>query len=708
MRMLWPKNESWFRGEGGAAAAYRACGAGSNPAIDLPEDATVEQAEDALARERSRLAAHRSALRNVERLAEERAAARSELSRRLGALDQEIEILNDGLQAQRSGEALSEMPTATRTAALARRQAAMSEMGMLRASVALLEDRGVLIPLQIDQAQRRVTHSEQVVVLLESRTFDLRHRAADAALQATRQQCRHAAELYPPLVDLATATEVLAELLWGEQGIVNRSEGTTRTLLDTQKNLADLDRIGEVMRRKYEAFGNRGSISRWWPQLPEGFPEPGDIASDLRRLDTEIPEVEYQLIAFEEQRSSNRNVGRQIIEKLHSVEGEEPDGELIGEIRELFATRRELLDELIQHYDRYSDQLTKQRTASSQFLTRIETLQRFLFAQILWARSVPRPIVPRLGDMVSATRWLTTAEHRQQAANAGYLGVREIRRHIVIIAITLVLVVLFRRRIRSRMRRLAKRKADPDDDSFGLTLEALLHTVLLAAPLPLIFYLGAGLLLRTGDSIFLASASFSMSFLASFLGLAEIVRQLFSPHGLAEAHFNWPARIAWPVHQRLIWPEIVVTPFLFVALLLAGAGIRLNSPEYLQVYNNSLGRVFFIIAMTVLGVSLATLFRLKRRESTVQPTIGSALTSPLRHFDIPVAHLIGFPFVMLATLVPALLAAAGFYITALLLAYQMLRTLWLLVGMTHSQWSALPLAGCTQESRARRRRQRRC
>jgi len=71
----------------------------SEPDLGLRPDATAEQVEARLTRERTVLEANRDALRDVEQLFEERAARRNEISRRLGSLDQEIDANNDEMRS---------------------------------------------------------------------------------------------------------------------------------------------------------------------------------------------------------------------------------------------------------------------------------------------------------------------------------------------------------------------------------------------------------------------------------------------------------------------------------------------------------------------------------------------------------------------------------------------------------------------------------
>jgi len=336
------------------------------PRNDLSDDATTEEVETVLARERSRLRAHRAALRDAERLIEERSNARNEASRRLGALDQQLEMIADGLREASQADLHPALSHARRMELLTRREASLREIDKLRAELARLDARGVLIPSQVELAQRRVAHDERLVEILESVAKEISLRDAQAGLEEVVETCRQAAERSPALVDVAAETEQFAEMLWGEDGVLRKSEGVAQSLNVTRKHLADLDRIIQLTRRKFEAAGYRGAVTRWWPEVPESFPGPGDIATDLRHLQKTIPGVQHQQIRFEQQRSRSRNLSDQVLANLQTESGE-VDPDLQQTAFDLFSLRRDLLDQLIQAYGRYSDQLVEQERVSTFF-----------------------------------------------------------------------------------------------------------------------------------------------------------------------------------------------------------------------------------------------------------------------------------------------------------------------------------------------------
>jgi len=173
------------------------------PKLPLPANPTVAQAEDAMARERARLSANRSALRNHQRLTEDRAKSRNDISQRLGELDLELELLNDELRKQAESVVRTELKVAARFNVLAQREAALSEIEMLRARLALLGDRSSLIPLETDLVQRRVSFSQELVAMLEEATHELRVEQAREELGRVRQRSRQLSEELPMLAPIA-------------------------------------------------------------------------------------------------------------------------------------------------------------------------------------------------------------------------------------------------------------------------------------------------------------------------------------------------------------------------------------------------------------------------------------------------------------------------------------------------------------------------
>ncbi len=645
----------------------------NRPKHQQPEFSTMAEAEDALARERARLKANRSKLRARERLNEERASSRRSISQRLGEIDLDLEMLDDELRAQTISTARSELKLAARFNTLVQKQAALSEVEMLRGKLSLLSDRSVLIPLEIDLAERRVSFREDLVVMLEQLADDLRVEQTQASLVRIRELCSTLAEDVPALSHLTAETIEFAETLLAPEGVILQTEVTIRAVSETRRYQAQLERIAELTKRKFEAYGDRGSITRWWPDIPHDFPGPGVIRSEIQHIQEDMPEVAHRLITYEQQRSAAHQLARETLLDLETQL--ELDPELTRRVRDLLATRQDLLDQLIQQVALYSNQLSENHTVASNFLEQVEEVERFLFSRVLWSRSVPKPAVPRFDDVISSFRWLISSEHWHEASvnNIEFNGKN------LFIALLLAFIIFLRQPIRRRLSESAEYINDPEKDNLRYTAGATVMTGLLAAPLPIAILIASNIVGLLGDSTYLFASSAALSKLSLVAVFFELTRHIFAPNGLAEAHFGWPAQATRPLYRGLVLTQVVSLPLFYIAFQLGYSGLRLDSPANLQVFNNSLGRICFVAALLFAGLSILSMLRPEKKLDQSGNDVRVPWPQRFSEYSFPSVFLGAYPIVFFATLVPALLGAFGFYITGLLLAYQMLRTVLLLL-----------------------------
>jgi hypothetical protein len=328
--------------------------------FDLPEGASADQLDTLLTQERTALEAALESLRSIEQLADERSARRTDIARRLGLLDKQIEGLADQLRSTTASEIHPEVGRALRRNILARRVAALAERDALRAQLALFEARGALIPWQRDQAQRRLEFLTGVVEILEQVTLERRHEEDQQSLEAIRALGRKAVELDPGFEKFATETEGYAERMWGVDGIVAKLDETSRKLTDTRKHITELDRITELTQRQLAAVGRGGSSSQWWPKIPEGYPTLAEMEREIEERERLIPEVQHELILLEEQRAEITDLGIRAADYVRSTIADSGRrDEVTGVVRELLFARRDLIDDLTQAYERYSNQLVE-------------------------------------------------------------------------------------------------------------------------------------------------------------------------------------------------------------------------------------------------------------------------------------------------------------------------------------------------------------
>ena len=645
--------------------------------LELPRDLSVSDLEARLAQQRALLEASRSALREIERLAERSAARRTEIARRLGQLDREIEDLNDQLSAADAVESNPEVLRALRLNLNARRLAATAEKERLRAELVLLEAQSAELPWRRDQARRRVESYTQMVALLEDVVRRRRHEENQKKLEEVKTLCRRVVSQGPGFDDLAGETEKYASMLWGEDGVLSRIEATERGLADTRRHITELDRISELTRRRFEAAGSGTSYRQWWPNLPPDFPKLSDLEENVRGRRSLIPELQLQLIHLEEQRSEADRTAVEALQRIDTLNlDEKQKNEMRRLVDELTRTRRDLLDELIRRYTQYLNRLLELDELTRNLLRDSQEAQAFLYENLYWSRTIAEAFPPRSQDLLRAALWLLSPSGWRTVFTALWTAAASRPGVAAAWIVLLAALLILRRRLVRRLEALGRLARDPEHSRFFTTVEALIHTALLAAPLPLALWVISRALASNVagmQSEFAYALSLALYYLAGIAALFSAIRHLSRPNGLAEAHFGGSPILSRRLYRGLVWAEYAALPLLYVCLHLGWAGMRLDSPEQMRPLSDSLGRLAFVAALIVLAAALFAVFRPR--------WTGRTEVDRKANLELRRVSYWAYPVITLVAVVPALAALFGYYLTGLMLAFQFFRTISVAVAL---------------------------
>jgi len=639
-----------------------------SPVVEFPESMTVDQAEDALSRERARHSANLAELHDQQLIADDMSESRSDLSQQLGGLDQRIDLLNREYRSQQGSTEADAVRTAEKLRIQALIAAAESESGMLRSRLDLLTAKSRYIPLNIDLAQRRVNYSQELVDIYKAHAAKLQEAEAESSLKLVNDLSVRLSTDFPRLSDLTAETESMALSLWGPEGIINQSEQISQNLSEARNQQAQLRRITELTLRKFETYGNRGNLNRWWPDMPDDFPEHGEVTRVIDHLEKLIPEVDHQLIILSQKRSKAYEMNRRILDENLSTADKQ-------RLQKYLALRQNLLDQLIQRGGVYTNHLVEYQEVSKNFLKQIMDVESFLYSHVLWSRSVPKPLIPKFRDITASAAWAFSPDHW------GKLSFRnkDFKPGVFIASLLFILLVSTGGILHRRLDYLAQKVLNPETDRFSYTPRTLMITLLLAMPIPL----GLGILGQIsglmGESLYWDAVAESLGKIAVVTALLETTRMVFIRNGLAESHFRWPEHVTRGLYKGLRISEILSMPILYFSLILAFAGGRLDSHPVYRVYHNSLGRIAFIISMLILGLSILSLIKPEKRDKMTPDYARVPWPRRFSAYAFPKAFLGAYPLIFFATIIPAVLAMAGYYLTGILLAYQMLRTMILLL-----------------------------
>jgi potassium efflux system protein len=632
------------------------------------EAAAPSDIEQALARERADLAAIEAKLDAIENeLATQRerpAAIRTRLMearRRLAEVDVELKtaVPAGGAGAQ----------TTARRAMLAAEAAALNaEVRMLDEEL-LSHAAGLdLLQAQRDELAQRVEGIAEREKRLSAILADRRRSEREEVLAEAQAARREAADKHPLVRQLvernAKLTEEIAEVTAKTDMIVREESATA----EQAKRIGDDFRS---VRQKLEVAGLSQALGMILLDQRRALPDRGVLRKRASVRENEIAITSLRQIHREDEQRELRNLdgyAARLTEHLTPTEREA----ISGELKELVKTRRELLNQAIDLDRAYLRALGNLEVAQRQLTDAVEGYGDYLAGRLLWIRSAPAPSLEDLAAMREEIAVLQSRQDWRQVVSL--LAWRRAGFPAFWLLLGVFAVLLWKRgAMRRTLRQTAEPIGRPTTDRFAFTMQALLYTLLLALPWPLLVY-GAGWQLDRSDH----ATEFSSAVAAALLWAAtplfgyRFARILCHADGLAAHHLGWSELLRKSIRRAL--------DRLIVFWLPAGSlAVVFFNHRHLSASAGGMERISVMVATIALGGFLYAL--LQPRHGIVMQLSGrdpSNLLYRLRYLWFGLA--LAVPMLLLG------LAVVGYLFTAAALAGTLAHMVWFLflLGVAHA------------------------
>ncbi|MHC4809542.1 MAG: mechanosensitive ion channel domain-containing protein [Planctomycetota bacterium] len=645
----------------------------ATPTPAVPEGATLSDIQQRTAEVEGQLEAARTAVSDLaaeERRRTERAAAiASEAATartRAAELQASITATTPPATEQPVAHARDRLDLASLQMLEAERQALRAETAADEAATQLLPSRRAL-------AERRVAELESLAAAWRTILNQRREAEARQAEEEARAARIRAARSHPVLQEFAAETEQLAALRTGDERLTLRTELAREKTQERLTRLMAMAGEYEAIRTRLQASGLNRATGALLRRQFDALPDAADLRQRVAAIDETAEEIALQAIEWRDARDRQADTGRTVESLLAAIGDSGPvdpatTPQLRDVARELAAARADVLQALVRDADAFSDALVSLQVATRGLADATEAFESFIRERILWIRSIPaaRPIT--VGDLRSAGAWLLDPAHAGDLA--GSLG-RVLRQRWIESfgwAAAIVGLLVLSSRARRSIRRLGGEVSSYRTDSFGRSLEALVWTLVLTLPLPLILIAVGRLLGNALDAAGIGRA-FGEGFRLTALLLLPylLLLQVFRPSGLAVAHFRWPGPAVAGVRRHLHWFIIAAAPVTIITV-----ATEVHGDEAMQA---AVGRTSFTAAMILMSVFFHRILR--PHGPLMAERLGQTPDSWLRRLVW-----IWFPLLVTAPLVFAIMAWAGWYYTALELQQRLQQTVMLLTVLT--------------------------
>ncbi len=256
----------------------------------------------------------------------------------------------------------------------------------------------------------------------------------------------------------------------------------------------------------------------------------------------------------------------------------------------LIEVRRELLTKLSPQYSVLVTNLSALQRDLDRYHNKAATVLDSVNEQLFWIKSYPPISVSSFAELPKGLVWVFQFEQWGEFGKAIYT--QAVKMPVLFIWVTILIAVLlaFRRRIIRNLNDTGKSVLRISTDSYWYTTEALMWTLLLVLPLPIVFgFLSWTLSQVPETSNWLHGISDGMISSAWISLILGFMISVCRPKGLARAHFRWDKQGC--LRYRA---ELIMFGWVYIPTMLVTAGTIYGNNA--SAYGDSVGRIFFMIA----------------------------------------------------------------------------------------------------------------
>lgn len=569
----------------------------AEPRVAPPDDASITQLEQLLAKEEAELGAVRKAADELEGQAKQRSARRIGVPKLLAATRQRLDDIKQQLTAAAAPTDAVQLAQARQAQFTARQMAVEAEIAAYEKEILSYDARGGLLTTKTDLAVRRVAERQKRADAWRELVDKQRRAEAERAARKAQDARREAARAHPKVQALAEENERLANLRTGGTGLAARIRAAAAELQVISEKLNRLKEGRRSVEQRIEVTGLTRALAVLLRRQREDLPDVPQHWSKIRKRHEEIADAQLQLFEAQERRSALNDIDAQVEACLRDLPPQvaaDQREDIKTAARELLGTQRSLIEALIADYQAYVPKLSDLDASERQLVAEAEDYRKCIGRRIMWTQSAAPLKLSDLDEAWNALCWM--------ASPSGWGSTlpglaRDLRTDSALYAVVLLVVMLLltgKRRIKRRLQALADDVTEVEKDRLGHTFDASVLTTLLTVPWPLlVWFLGWRLRVTPGATDLGGALGAGLHTMAGFWLVYAILRYVCLPQGLGPAHFQWRGETADHVRKQIWWLMVAALPLVFVISALEAQ----DSPGRKE----TLGRFAFIALMVVLS-----------------------------------------------------------------------------------------------------------
>ncbi len=583
--------------------------------------------------------------------------------------NQRIAQLEEELRLPPAGQSQAFVSEALQHALKAELAKAKVELSLYEQLLSGHESIMALLTAERDLADRQARYQQTIAAGWQSALQARREKEAEKArIEAEKAQAK--SPVLPPVLqkelDLNVTLSEELEALTKEELI------QVKELSYLQSRLQDLAYEQQLARERVELITLGGESGYFLRELKQTLPDARQFEKNSYRRKLKISQYREKQLELDRRRRQladlDELIDRVLADKSRPAEGDLQETlKLKGDLRNVFIARRDLIEKLQAGYSRALKYLSNIEVSDAELTEKARQLESFLDRHLLWIRSSKSLDWEDFRHLKVAVSWFANDDFWWQFRQDLKLSLMLRTTSWVLGLVLAVLLLAGKRTARKDLARTADRVKHQDRDSFGLTLRALLATAWMAVVWPFAIGFVAYQLSRLPmPHIFTQAISSGLTAVAAILLPVGFFYHVFTRDGLGQAHLQWSEPILRSLRVNLRWfiPCMVTFGFFLASMKVAKRFEYSDALAIAALILLSLAAVVFLARILYPGGAVVASLAARRPKSW---------TVRLRY--------IWFPIILAAPLCQIVLAAGGYFYSALEMRHLIRTTVLLLVAL---------------------------
>lgn len=649
-----------------------------NPIEKLPKKANIDEVGSLLRQEEEKFEILKGSLKKYTDELTQLLDAAPKRSEMIADRNSRLERINADLKTPPAPDESPVLTAARQEALRARKDLRTVELELYRLQMDNQELLTRLATAERDLAARESNHLLPGLEALRAAAQQLREASAAKVMEEAERAQKESAGLPAPIRIIAEKNVLLSAEL---QDLTRREAQVMERLDLAHRRLDGIKFEADSTRQRVEVLGSSEAIGRVLRKRAAALPSLESYRRDTNERRVEISRGTERQIDIDELRRDLLDIERWVQMTIENIERPREEGlaivklelqekeknRLSQETRQLLIAQRDSLMELHKVYGRYTSQLTALDVAERQLVAEAKKFIAFIEERLIWIRSTRPVALSDAANFISATAWLASPSGWTHVVADLFSSLRLNLGWSLLGLLAVTALLSLRAYSVRQLREIATWTKKIRTDSFRLTLQALLYTLVLTAGWPsLILFVAWQLTTMPASTPY--SIAVGEGFYAAGVMLVTIgfFRHICRLDGVGDRHFRWPKQIRIALLHELIWLQTLLPPLIFIVTITMGVGH--------DAYIQGLGRPAFLVMMAVISLFSIRILRPSGSVQTYMQNKGLGKKQAQ-------IRLVWLPIVILVPLSMILTSGLGYHYTALIMERHVQSMVWFFLGL---------------------------